>query len=174
MRPDTGVVDALISTSATSPTMPSNYTKKRRIGSFLTDGSGHIITFTQFGDEFLWKTPVVDTNGTVTPSTSTQSLVTLSTPLGVDVYARLYIAANYVSSGGATQFYAPDMGAQGGNSWSSTGFGLNVVTGYRYMSAPADIRTNTSSQVAATNETAVNNTITVVTLGWRDRRGQDA
>jgi hypothetical protein len=37
-RSDTGVVDALFSLSATSPTMPTNYDKKRRIGSFLRIG----------------------------------------------------------------------------------------------------------------------------------------
>lgn len=31
-RPDTNVTDVLFSTSATSPTMPANYTKKKRIG----------------------------------------------------------------------------------------------------------------------------------------------
>jgi hypothetical protein len=34
MRLDTGVVDALFSVSPTAPTMPANYTLKRRIGSF--------------------------------------------------------------------------------------------------------------------------------------------
>jgi hypothetical protein len=35
-RPDTGIVDYLMSLSATAPTMPTNYTQKRRIGSLRT------------------------------------------------------------------------------------------------------------------------------------------
>src|SRR6266851_926625 len=58
-RTDTNVVDFLISTSASAPTMPANYTKKRRIGSFKTDGSGNIIAFTQVGDRFRWSVPVL-------------------------------------------------------------------------------------------------------------------
>ena len=48
-RTDTGVVDALFSLSRTSPTLPTNYDKKRLIGVVLTDGSSNIIGFLQFG-----------------------------------------------------------------------------------------------------------------------------
>lgn len=41
-RTDTGVVDALISTSNSSPTMPTNYDKKRLIGVAKTDGSANL------------------------------------------------------------------------------------------------------------------------------------
>lgn len=51
-RSDTGVVDALFSTSATSPTMPANYDRKRRIGSVIREG-GAIVSFEQNGDVFL-------------------------------------------------------------------------------------------------------------------------
>lgn len=37
-RPDTGVVDALFSLSATAPTMPANYTQKRLIGGLTRTG----------------------------------------------------------------------------------------------------------------------------------------
>ena len=60
-RSDTGVTDVLFSTSATAPTMPTNYDYKRRIGSFLTDASGNIIAFSKHavvvrnGDkDFAW------------------------------------------------------------------------------------------------------------------------
>lgn len=41
-RTDTGVVDALFSTSGTSPTLPTNYDKKRQIGRLVTDSSANI------------------------------------------------------------------------------------------------------------------------------------
>lgn len=59
-RTDTGVVDALFSTSATAPTMPTNYTKARRIGAVLTDATPDIIKFFQHGDNFYWDVPVQD------------------------------------------------------------------------------------------------------------------
>ena len=51
-RPDTGVVDHLVSASFTAPTMPANYTLKRLIGAFKTDGTTDIVSFRQSGDQF--------------------------------------------------------------------------------------------------------------------------
>jgi hypothetical protein len=55
MRSDTGVVDALFSTSFTAPTMPTNYDYKRLIGAVKTEaGAADIIAFTQSGDYFRY------------------------------------------------------------------------------------------------------------------------
>ena len=54
MRSDTHVVDFLFSVSATSPTMPTDYDFKRRIGAVLTDSSSNIIAYIQTGDIFKW------------------------------------------------------------------------------------------------------------------------
>jgi hypothetical protein len=48
-RTDTGVVDVLFSTSNSSPTMPTNYDKKRVIGSFKTGATAVIDPATLFG-----------------------------------------------------------------------------------------------------------------------------
>jgi len=85
-RTDTRVVDALCSTSATAPTLQTNYTKKRRSGSFKTDGAAHILAFSQFGDEFIWATPVTDVNVT-TLGTTPVALTLASVPSGVQVNA---------------------------------------------------------------------------------------
>lgn len=89
MRPDTGVVDFLISTSATAPTMPSNYTKKRRIGSFKTDGSAHIVAYTQFGKgnarRYIWAATVQDQNGQAVANGSTTTFTMGSVPSGINV-----------------------------------------------------------------------------------------
>ncbi len=53
-RSDTGVVDALFSTSFTAPTMPADYDQKRLIGAVYTDGTADIYRFTQSGDEFVY------------------------------------------------------------------------------------------------------------------------
>lgn len=95
-RPDTGVVDILFSTSATAPTMPTNYTKKRRIGSFKTNSSAQIIAFLQFGNEFVWAVPVNDYSLNYTTNDTTAKTPTLSVPTGVSVRARFWF---YLQSG---------------------------------------------------------------------------
>jgi hypothetical protein len=77
-----GTLDALFSTSATAPTMPTGYTYKRRVGAVKTDGSGNILAFYQHGNRFMWKTVVGDLSaGTQTSATA----FTVSVPLGVKV-----------------------------------------------------------------------------------------
>jgi hypothetical protein len=67
-RSDTDVVDAILSTSFTAPTLTAgdlpNYDKKRLIGAVLTDGTSDILTYTQSGDEFRYDDPVQDVDDT--------------------------------------------------------------------------------------------------------------
>lgn len=86
-RPDTGVTDALFSTSATSPTMPTNYTQKRRIGSIMR-ASGVIRPFVQTGDMFKWATPVTDRNST---AAFPLALIALTVPAGIPLRPILHI-----------------------------------------------------------------------------------
>jgi len=48
-NPTTLTTASLISLSSTAPTLPSGYTYFARVGSFITDGSAHIVGFTQKG-----------------------------------------------------------------------------------------------------------------------------
>lgn len=63
MRPDTGVVDVLFSLSSSAPTMPTNYTIKRRLGWIVRSG-GTVLAFNQFGDRFMLQTPFLEFNDT--------------------------------------------------------------------------------------------------------------
>jgi hypothetical protein len=72
-------VDVLFSASATSPTLPTGFTVKKRRGSFKTDGSANILAFVQNGNYF-WMAAVVFYN---TASASGPTLRTLNIPLGV-------------------------------------------------------------------------------------------
>src|SRR3990170_1911304 len=78
-RIDTGVVDALFSLSASSPTMPTNYTEKRLIGSIIRSG-GAIVLFTQTGDRFVRSVPSPD--GAQTNPGTAATTVTLAVPTG--------------------------------------------------------------------------------------------
>jgi hypothetical protein len=163
-RPDTGVVDVLISLSATAPTLPANYTLFRRIGSMKADGSSQWVAFSQNGDEFLWLAQVDDASAVAVPASAT--LVTLSVPLGVKVNVLLNVQQTYANSTPTNlQVYSPDQPTTGtvGVSLAITGSVVDSV----------NVRTNTSSQVYVKGSSA-NGTYYITTLGWNDRRGRDA
>src|SRR3990172_7208651 len=83
-RSDTGVVDALFSTSASAPTMPASYNYKRRIGSIMRVG-GAIVTFVQTGDYFRRKASILDIDVS-NPGTGAVTR-TLSVPTGIKIKA---------------------------------------------------------------------------------------
>lgn len=56
----TDQVDFIASLSFTSPVMPSGFTKKRLIGSLLTEGSINVVPFVQTGKHFRMVTPILE------------------------------------------------------------------------------------------------------------------
>ncbi|OGS01301.1 MAG: hypothetical protein A2V88_05660, partial [Elusimicrobia bacterium RBG_16_66_12] len=57
-KPSTATPAALLSTSETSPTLPSNYTKKRVLGAFRTDGSALLVEGAQRGNTYMYGVPI--------------------------------------------------------------------------------------------------------------------
>lgn len=162
-RPDTHVVDGLVSANPTTPAMPANYTRKRRIGAMLTDGSSKWTKFLQYGDEFLWDVPVRNYNG-VTGSGSAAAL-TLTVPSGLKVGALVQLWAWYVGpGGGSASFYSPDQSDAGSY------LGLHVEPDSTYATQQTTIRTGTSSQIRGNVQAAAK--YYVSTLGWIDPRGK--
>jgi len=87
-RSDTDVTDVLFSTSATSPTMPTNYNYKRLIGWFKRVSSA-IVAFTTYEGpggalEFKWKAPTLDVDLANTLD-DTRRLDALKVPLAFSV-----------------------------------------------------------------------------------------
>jgi len=166
-RTDTSVVDVLISTSATAPTMPTNYTRKRRIGAMKTNGSAQWTKFVQIDDEFLWDAVVGDASG-VSIGTSSAS-VTLTVPTGVQVQAIVYIGGAAGTSGlNYLTAYSPDVTTHGaglGASQASWTTGSTVGTGTDH------IRTNTSAQIKVVAAQA-SSQYSIATAGWIDPRGK--
>ncbi len=160
-RPDTGVVDVLTSLSATAPTMPANYTLKRRIGSMLVDGSTHWTAFIQNGDTF-YIAGIVDVSTGVAFSAT---LTTLSVPTGIVVKPIASGSAvggggeAIISTGPTTAMMAPLFGL------APTGAG----------SGPAVVlsATNTSAQVYVSVVSPGLGTCELTTWGWVDARGKD-
>lgn len=167
-RTDTGVVDFLFSTSASSPTMPTSYTKKRRVGSFKTDTSAHILAFSQNGDEFLWSAPPNDISN-VAVGTSNVTL-TLTVPLGIVVNALFRAAGSNGSGGAAFLFYSM---AEGSQTVGSNNLNSNLISpsAGNYAANTFNIRTNTSQQVRVISGTASGG-LYGSTYGWVDTRGK--
>ena len=158
--------DILFSLSATAPTMPSTYTLKRRIGSFRTDASAHILPFLQVGDNFYWTSIFTDLNNGGTTS-DTLALFTFTVPTGVTVrpLVQTYFS-NYV---GVINFAS----AANGNAptWANTGIvqGLGQNTG---VTVPPVFYTNTSAQLWFAGSVTAASGIYFSTLGWVDDRGK--
>lgn len=175
-----GTTATLASTSASGPTLPSGYTYKRRIGSFKTDGSAHILAFVQDGDDFWWSTPVMDISAT-NPGTSAVTRTLASVPTGVTVKACVHVILVNSGSGGATSAYVSSLDTTDMDPASTspriadtpaveTASGGTQGSGNRIY-----VKTNTSAQVRSRvsfSDGSVGFALT--TLGWVDRRGRDS
>jgi len=161
---DLSVVDILISTSATSPTMPGGYTYKRRIGSMKTNGSAQWTSFLQDGD-FFFIAAITDFSA---GGTSAMTLRTLSVPTGITVKPLLTVYTTSVNNTG-TRIY----GAPAANSSLSThiGYDANGNAGGTYTTANCiGPTTNTSGQIYI-QVSEYSNGGSVITYGWLDTRG---
>lgn len=168
--------DVLFSTSATTPTMPSGYTLKRRIGSIRTDGSGNILAYFQYGDQFLWNTPVADISAT-NPGTSAVTR-TLTLPTGVKVEALLSVGFSAGSVGeNPAYLYISSLdvadvspNVSGALTWAA--YSASAVV--NNSGGQARVWTNTSAQVRSRVLLSSTNTnLHINTNGWIDPRGRD-
>jgi len=80
-NPTSGISDALFSTSSTSPTMPSGYTKKKKIAALMTNGSAQIRngtwTFNPSGSyQFDYKTQLTQFNDSSTGTSAVLKTIT--------------------------------------------------------------------------------------------------
>ncbi len=172
-RVDTGVVDVGFDTNATSPTLPTNYTLFRRIGSGLTNGSAQWVSFVQYGDLFELLANVQSV-ATTNPGTSAIT-PTLTTPLGVKVRAWISAVLNNVTSSGTYVLFTDpaqtDSAATNAqNSLAAGGNGASNQVGGEFY-----VTTNTSSQIRyRLSSSGVSDVMYINTRGWIDRRGQDA
>jgi len=162
-----GAVDVLMSASL-SPTMPTGYTKKRRLGSILTDGSADILAFTQFNDTFLLSVPVVGSDFAVSGTAESRIV---ATPLGVRCSPILNASVNSTASTGVIHVYSPAQGEPSGDSGAIISYDathpgpLNIqITG---------LYTNLSSQIMVKANPDLVFFFTLTTVGWVDDRGKN-
>jgi hypothetical protein len=171
-RSDTGVVDALFSASATSPTMPANYDYKRRIGAIIR-ASGAIRTFVQDGDLFRLKASVLDVGSTNPGTSSVTSAVTV--PDGINVGWIGNVEFN-TGAGTASALYLRDADATD-EAASGTAAPLAAIrcgTSDQQMLHVRGLRTDTSAQIYwRLNASDANVAVRMATLGWFDSRGKN-
>ncbi|PVE25437.1 hypothetical protein DC522_05955 [Microvirga sp. KLBC 81] len=171
-RTSDGLVDALFSTSPTTPTMPSGWAARRRIGAVLTDASGNIKQFRQVGGWFHYKgTLVVDHSGVSNGPTPT--LRTLSVPAGIKVLADLGGTHNTSSTTGVVFVWItdPDLGAP------STADTYSAIASRNNASINAAtyntlVWTNTARQVYSMDSQASGALIYIAVKGWFDPRDE--
>ncbi|WP_245436873.1 hypothetical protein [Rhizobium chutanense] len=167
-RSDTGVVDSLLSASATSPIMPGSYDRKRRIGALLRV-SGAWVSFVQDGDFFAYKVPTTDVSTIATSAT----LRTLKVPPAFPVMAR--IVTQIANAGGAIaniNHWDPALGTSVPS--AATGFGQNFVNTpvSQAFSREVDIRTNSAGQIYNVASSTSFTSYTISTQAYFDTRGR--
>lgn len=159
-----GATAFLASTNVSTPTMPSGYTLKRRIGSFKTNGAAQILDMIQSGDTFSWV--VATTDFSANPLTTP---VTLNVPTGLSV---TWIGdVGCINSGGLSYFITLyDFGVTT-SAKSVTAF--VTPTANVSINTPMQIRTNTTAQIVTSVSGSPGGATVLKTCGWIDRRGRD-
>ncbi|WP_445215456.1 hypothetical protein ACKWRH_23540 [Bradyrhizobium sp. Pa8] len=167
-RPDTGIVDVLISLSASAPTLPANYTLFRRIGAMFTTGSAQWVYFVQNGDEFLWGNQIADVS--IVTIAATSLTPTLSVPTGLKVNALITFRMDAVTGNTGGLVSSLDHFDQvPGGAYTSLFVGTtSALAAAGWM----NIRTNVNGQIRVRG-TGATATYSIMTMGWVDRRGRD-
>jgi len=171
-RSDTGVVDVGFDTSASSPTLPTNYTHFRRIGAAKNDGTNWV-KFVQDGDYFVWDVATLDVN-TTNPGTSAV-LATLNVPTNVNVFAQFNGQLSSSSGGNRLLFSDPAITDAAPSTSAAPLVNLSGDATTYDRAGAYTVRTNTSGQVRyRVTASDANLVVRAATTGWLDRRGRDA
>jgi predicted pyridoxine 5'-phosphate oxidase superfamily flavin-nucleotide-binding protein len=173
-RPDTDVTDIIFSLSATSPTLPANYTQYRYLFPWRTNGSGQwvLMVYSASDDAFLLDTAVLDISAT-NPGTSSVTATLASLPTGIKV--RALINAQGSDTSGAIIMYVRSLDqsdqapsatvAPLGNSISQSASTAGSVSNMA-------VRTNTSAQIAyRIQSSAATTTVRIASLGFIYKMG---
>lgn len=163
-----GTAAGFLSTSLT-PTLPSGYSLRRRVGSIRTDGSAHFVAYVQTGDDFDLAVPVLEVNAT--DGVTTAVTTTLGgVPSGIIVRVALSGVVSDPSTAGSFSY----MSALAQTDTAPSGQALTAIastTGLSFGYSNARIVTNASGQIRRRASSTTLNLI-IVTNGWTDTRGK--
>jgi hypothetical protein len=143
----------------------------RRIGSVLTDSSSNILGFTQFQDEFIFDSQIVNVNGSSLGTS--RVLQTVSTPTGFEVRAILGLLGIVAGSNNAVRITLthPNVtdATPASNIVNNAGENSSNNNG-TWASGTHIVRTDTASRVAFRQD--FNSTVYINTNGYLDPRGR--
>lgn len=168
-RSDTGVVDAGFDVSATSPTMPANYDRKRYLGAIIRSG-GAILAFVQSGNgserAYRLKAPSSNINGVASQGTSAVTR-TLTVPVGRVVLSE--VTYGIVSNPGAGDSLYVSALDQTDTATSNSNAHIRTTSG-GWSFTTLFIETNASGQVRTRQSAGGSQEfLTITTRGWVDR-----
>lgn len=174
-NPTSGISDALFSTSSTNPTMPSGYTKKKKIASLMTNGSAQIRNgiwkFNNDGSyEFIYLVQILDVSEARPGATAV--LKTMTAPPNTRVKCSIELSDS--SAGGA----APTVLITSPNQTDSTPSASLFTVRLIYVSATGEnnsqcsyieINLNSSSQLRYRYTNGDSScTLIIFNKGWFD------
>lgn len=168
-RPDTGVVDYGFDVSATAPTLPTNYTQYRRIGSILRE-SAAIVLFDQGGDNFVRRTNATTRSNT---AAAAAALLTFQVPLGIN--CQPIVTGILVASASVSCSMSLGSASAGNVSQQICSINTGVSGQADSLNQPPPVyTTNTSAQLyfSQVNGVGTPASSTLVTAGWVDTRGR--
>lgn len=151
----------------TAPILPANYSVKRRVGSFKTDGATHILPFTQTFDVVVWAAQFQEFN-VGNPGAAAVARTLAGVPPGVPVLAHMSCLDTNAGTGHWQLFSAlssPDV-APSVNAFTNGAFGTGLSYGGSLTvmtSAAGQIRTRQSASAGG-------DLIQANTIGYRDFR----
>jgi hypothetical protein len=172
-RLDTGVVDVLFSLSATAPTLPTNYTLFRRIGTVMREApysnalsTAGLVPFDQFGDFFKRRQQSIISAYTAAVS---NTLLYAHVPTGIKVRPLLIADCQLSVAGQCIQLLSDGDRSDANESVNRTAaleYAVNVGTGHWV--------TNTAGQLRfkILNSSGTISLARLQTQGWIDGRGQ--
>lgn len=167
-NPTTLVSKILASTSVSSPTLPTDYTKKARIGSIIR-ASGAILAFEQFDKKFiLGGAKIVDRAISAPPTTASNQTVT--TPAGISTRAISLIECEPTSAYGST-FLIIEPTTHTSTTPTSTNHTLFVwhfAGGPNSLSTQIETKTNTTSQIIINANISTSHNLRIIAVGWID------
>lgn len=180
-NPTTATAAGLLSTSATSPALPSGYTYSARLGWVLTDGSANVYRFNQLDREFqfvvgtnpanIGAAPFLIANGTVGTYSSTSPTLAATSVTGIvpstALSVKVVVASDWKNAGtAATVAIAPNVGWGGSNNGpaGSNGNTYPVWIDGALVAQQASLTLETTSIAIA----SVGAGAAVQVIGWTD------
>jgi hypothetical protein len=176
LTPNGGTSDVWFDTSAACANKPSGVSGSlyRRIGSFKTDASAHILTFFQLGSEFVWGTPPALDYNTTNPGT-TAVTITHTVPTGVKVMAKLNVNAQDNGTLGLAVLISSLDVADTAPSVNASPLGSVLTNSSAASSSGAQVQVLTSTSAQSrmrASSSGASTAVRIQTIGWTDTRGQ--